>query len=68
LFSKIVPNLKRLGLLTPRVRAEYAKLDLLRFEDMPDSVDDPEVAPPEELVKLLTEFMAENAPQESAAG
>jgi hypothetical protein len=68
LFSKIVPNLKRLGLLTPRVRAEYAKLDLLRFEDMPDSVDDPVVAPPEELVKLLTEFMAENAPQESAAG
>jgi len=67
LFSKIVPNLKRLGLLTPRVRAEYAKLDLLRFEDMADSVEDPEVAPPEELVKLLTEFMAENAPQASAA-
>jgi hypothetical protein len=68
LFSKIVPNLKRLGLLTPRVRAEYAKLDLLRFEDMADSVEDPEVAPPEELVKLLTEFMAKNAPQASAAG
>src|SRR5439155_448693 len=34
LFSKIVPNLKRLGLLTPRVRAAYQKLDLLRFEHL----------------------------------
>jgi hypothetical protein len=68
LFSKIVPNLKRLGLLTPRVRAEYEKLDLLRFEDMADSVEDPEVAPPEELVKLLTEFMSENQPTAVAGG
>ena len=44
LFSKIVPNLKRLGLLTPRVREVYAKLDLLRFEHMKDCVEDPEVA------------------------
>jgi len=68
LFSKIVPNLKRLGLLTPRVRAEYEKLDLLRFEDMADSVEDPDVAPPEELVKLLTEFMSENQPTAVAGG
>jgi hypothetical protein len=41
MFSKIVPNLKRLGLLTPRVRDAYAKLDLLRFEHDKDSVEDP---------------------------
>ncbi len=58
LFSKIVPNLKRLGLLTPRVREAYAKLDLLRFEHMKDSVEDPEVAPPAELVQLLMQVLA----------
>ena len=58
LFSKIVPNLKRLGLLTPRVREEYAKLDLLRFEHMKDSVEDPEIAPPAELVQLLMQVLA----------
>jgi hypothetical protein len=59
LFSKIVPNLKRLGLLTPRVRDAYEKLDLLRFEDGKDSVEDPEVAPPQELVELLGRFLKE---------
>jgi hypothetical protein len=39
MFSKIVPNLKRLGLLTPRVRAAYEKLDLLQFEHNKDSVE-----------------------------
>ena len=39
LFSKIVPNLKRLGLLTPRVRAKFAELDILEFESLPDSTD-----------------------------
>ena len=34
MFSKIVPNLKRLGLLTPRVREAYEKLDLLQFEGL----------------------------------
>jgi len=58
LFSKIVPNLKRIGLLTPRVRAEYEKLDLLRFESMKDSVEEPEMAPPEELVQVLMQFLA----------
>ncbi len=56
LFSKIVPNLKRLGLLTPRVREEYAKLGLLQFEHLKDSTEDPEVMPPAELVKLLTQL------------
>jgi hypothetical protein len=58
LFSKIVPNLKRLGLLTPRVRAEYQKLDLLRFENLKDSVEEPDVAPPQELVQLLLQILA----------
>jgi hypothetical protein len=58
MFSKIVPNLRRLGLLTPRVREEYAKLDLLKFEHMKDSVEEPEMTPPHELVQLLMQFMA----------
>jgi hypothetical protein len=53
LFSKIVPNLKRLGLLTPRVREEYGKLGLLAFENLKDSTEDPEVAAPEELIQLV---------------
>ena len=57
-FSKIVPNLKRLGLLTPRVREAYAKMDLLRFENEKDSVEDPEVRPPAELVQLLLQLLA----------
>jgi hypothetical protein len=66
MFSKIVPNLKRLGLLTPRVRAEYERLDLLRFEHLKDSVEEPEVTPPHELVELLMKFMAGS--QGGAAG
>jgi hypothetical protein len=64
LFSKVVPNLKRLGLLTPRVREAYAALDLLRFEKLRDSVEEPEVAPPQELVQLLLGFLG---PQQAAA-
>jgi hypothetical protein len=66
LFSKIVPNLKRLGLLTPRVRKVYEDLDLLRFEHLRDSVDEPEMAPPEELVKLLMHFLNGEAPAAQA--
>jgi hypothetical protein len=32
LFSKIVPNIKRLGLLTPRVRRGFEDLDVIEFE------------------------------------
>jgi hypothetical protein len=32
LFAKIVPNVKRLGLLTPFVRQRFAELDILQFE------------------------------------
>jgi hypothetical protein len=58
MFSKIVPNLKRLGLLTPRVREAYEKFDLLKFEGLKDSVEEPEVTPPHELVQLMMQFMA----------
>ena len=64
-FSKIVPNLKRLGLLTPRVRDAYAKMDLLRFENEKDSVEEPEVRPPAELVQLLMQLLS--AAQQPAA-
>jgi hypothetical protein len=33
LFMRIVPNLKRLGLLSPRVREAFARLDILQFEN-----------------------------------
>ena len=56
LFSKIVPNLRRLGLLTPRVREEYGKLGLLRFENLKDSTEEAEPLPPAELVQLLTQL------------
>jgi hypothetical protein len=64
MFTKIVPNLKRLGLLTPRVREAYAKLDLLQFENEKDSVEEPEVTPPQELVELLSKLMNQTASAE----
>jgi hypothetical protein len=67
LFSKIVPNLKRLGLLTPRIRAAYAKMDLLRFENLKDSVEEPEMAPPEELVAILMQLLQGAAPDSPGA-
>ena len=61
-FSKIVPNLKRLGLLTPRVREAMGKLNLLRFEHDKDSVEDPEVrASPELMQVLMSGLTANNA-------
>jgi hypothetical protein len=57
MFSKIVPNLKRLGLLTPRVRETFSKLDLLKYEHDKDSVEEPGVQPPHELVQLLMQHL-----------
>jgi hypothetical protein len=34
LFMRVVPNIKRLGLLTPRVRRAFEALDILQFEGM----------------------------------
>jgi hypothetical protein len=31
-FSKIVPNVKRLGLLTPYVRKGFEELDVIEYE------------------------------------
>jgi len=62
MFSKIVPNLRRLGLLTPRVREAYAKLDLLQFEHNKDSVEEPEVTPPQELVEMMMHFLQNTEP------
>jgi hypothetical protein len=62
MFSKIVPNLRRLGLLTPKVRTAFEKLDILRFEHEKDSVEEPGVEAPAELVKMLMEHMAAATP------
>ena len=32
LFSKIVPNVKRLGLLTPKVRKAFEELRVIQYE------------------------------------
>jgi putative sterol carrier protein len=37
LFSKVVPNLRKLGLLTPRVRDGFEQLGILRYERFIDS-------------------------------
>jgi hypothetical protein len=57
-FSKIVPNLKRLGMLTPRVRDCLGKLNLLKFENDKDSVEDPEIRPSPELIKVMMSGLA----------
>jgi len=62
-FAKIVPNLKRLGLLTPRVRAAFAKLDLLKYEHLKDSVEEAAAAPPQELVELLMQALQPQQPE-----
>jgi hypothetical protein len=53
LFSKIVPNLKRLGLLTPRVRTAFDKIGVLQFEHMPDSTQDESVTLPPDMLAFL---------------
>ena len=40
LFQRVVPNLKKLGLLTPKVRRAFTEMDIIRFEDFdPDEAD-----------------------------
>jgi hypothetical protein len=40
LFQRVVPNLKKLGLLTPKVRRAFTEMDILKFEDFdPDEAD-----------------------------
>ena len=40
LFARVVPNLKRLGLLRPRVRDAFEGLGILRFEDADPEAQD----------------------------
>ena len=66
LFSKIVPNLKRLGLLTPRVRKEYEKIGILQFEHFKDSTEDAQPTPPAVLLNVLAQLRGEDAPAAGA--
>jgi hypothetical protein len=43
LFARVVPNVKRLGLLTPRVREAFVEMKVIHFEE----------ADPEEQDRLL---------------
>lgn len=39
LFSRIMPNLKRIGLLTDRIRPKFEELGILELEDLPSDYD-----------------------------
>jgi hypothetical protein len=40
LFARVVPNVKRLALLTPRVRREFERMGIAHFEELdPDAAD-----------------------------
>jgi hypothetical protein len=40
LFARVVPNLKRLGLISPRVREAFTKLAIIEFEDFDPTEQD----------------------------
>jgi P-aminobenzoate N-oxygenase AurF len=40
LFARVVPNLKRLGLLSPRVREAFERLGIIQFEDADPEAQD----------------------------
>jgi hypothetical protein len=39
LFQRVVPNLKRIGLMTDAIRPKFEALGILEFEDLPDDGD-----------------------------
>jgi len=39
LFSKIVPAIKKIGLLSPRQRERFQKLGILQYEDAEDPLE-----------------------------
>ena len=51
LFMRIVPNLKKLGLITPRVRESFTNLGIIQFEDFDTDVQDRELAWPDRSVQ-----------------
>jgi hypothetical protein len=59
LFSKIVPNLRRLGLLTPYVREHLEKIGVLQFEHLPDSTQDEGISIPPALMQFFGQLMAQ---------
>jgi hypothetical protein len=40
LFARVVPNLKKLGLISPRVREAFGKLGIIEFEDFDPTEQD----------------------------
>ncbi len=40
LFMRVVPNIKRLGLLTPRVRKAFEEMQIIQFEDQDPEAQD----------------------------
>jgi hypothetical protein len=43
LFMRIVPNLKKLGLITPRVREAFTRLGIIQFENLDPEAQDREL-------------------------
>ncbi|MFT5482317.1 MAG: hypothetical protein ACI9GW_000966 [Halieaceae bacterium] len=39
LFTRVIPNLKRIGLMTDAIRPKFEELGILEFEDMPNDGD-----------------------------
>ena len=48
MFSKVVPNLRKLGLLTPRVRKGFEQMGILRYERYVDSATEAGELEPDE--------------------
>ena len=40
LFARVVPNIKKLGLLTPQVRSAFERLEIIQFEDVDPEAQD----------------------------
>ncbi|MBI3782069.1 MAG: hypothetical protein HY270_01575, partial [Deltaproteobacteria bacterium] len=40
LFARVVPNIKKLGLLTPYVRKAFEELEIIQFEDLDPEAQD----------------------------
>ena len=40
LFARVVPNIKKLGLMTPRVRAAFEDMQIIHFEDVDSEAED----------------------------
>ncbi len=68
LFSKIVPNLRRLGLLTPYVREHLGRIGVLEFEHLPDSTEDEGITVPPALMSFFGQMMAHGVPMTSSPG